>query len=70
MLTIKQNTTTITIDVTNNILLTSRLINNKLYQLPMELDGTIGDCAAKCNRVSKLSDENYAEFSRIYRANY
>jgi len=63
MLTIKQKTTTITIEAT--CLLTSRLISNKLCRVTIEFDGTVGDMSAKVNRVVALDDELYKQFSEL-----
>jgi len=68
-MTIKQKNTTITIDVVKNEMITSRLLNNKVYRINMSLDGTIGDLGTKVTRVSSLDNENYVEFARIQLSN-
>ena len=64
-MTIKQGKTTITIE--SKLLYTSRLLNNKLYALVINLDGTIEDLLAKVNRVNKLDDKLYKQFSELSR---
>ena len=64
-MTIKQKNTTMTIDVVKNEMVTSRLLNNKIYRINMNLDGTIGDLGAKARRVSLLSDDDYITFAKI-----
>ena len=68
-MTIKQKNTTMTIDVVKNEMITSRLLNNKIYRINMNLDGTIGDLGAKVRRVSLLSDEDYITFAKIQLSN-
>jgi len=60
---IRVSDTTITIETCT--IYTSRLISNHLYQLNVDVDGTIEDLLAKCDRVSKLSNELYIEFDKI-----
>ena len=68
-MTIKQKSTTMTIDVVKNEMVTSRLLNNKVYRININLDGTIGDLGTKVTRVSSLDNENYVEFARIQLSN-
>ena len=50
-------TTTITIEPTK--IYTSRLLDNKMVRLDVELDGTMADMIAKCERVSLLTNDMY-----------
>jgi len=68
-MTIKQKSTTMTIDVVKNEMVTSRLLNNKIYRINMNLDGTIGDLGAKARRASLLSDDDYITFAKIQLSN-
>jgi hypothetical protein len=56
---------TTTMTITETKLLTSRIVNNKMLRLNVELDGTMLDMLTKCERVSKLSNDIYLELSRI-----
>jgi hypothetical protein len=56
--------TTITIEPLT--IYTSRLIDNHMCKINVNLDGTIEDMITKCERVSKLSNDMYKELSRIH----
>ena len=56
-------TTTITIEETK--ILTSRLLDNKMVRLDVELDGTMVDMIAKCERVSKLTNDMYKMLANV-----
>ena len=56
-------TTTMTIEET--MLYTSRLYNNKMIRLDVELNGTLKDMIEKADRVSKLSNEIYCMLAKI-----
>lgn len=56
-------TTTITVEPAK--IYTSRLLDNKMYSLEVELDGTVADMIAKCERVNSLDNELYKQFSEL-----
>ena len=56
-------TTTITIEPTK--IYTSRLLDNKMVSLDVELDGTMADMIAKCERVSLLTNDMYKMLANV-----
>ena len=68
-MTFKIQETTITVDLETNKLLTSRIINGKLWKLVVTLKANevsgLADFVAKCERIAKLGEGMYKELSMI-----
>lgn len=64
MIEFNEVSTTITIEEYK--ILTSRIIGvSKMVRLYVELDGTMQDMIAKCERISKLTNEMYTMLSEV-----
>jgi len=62
-MTVKLRNTTITIE--SYKIISSRLINNKLYSISIDIAGSVGDLIIKAERISNLSDELYIKFDEL-----
>jgi len=62
-MTTKLRNTTITIE--SNKLYTSRQLGYRMYAIIVAVDGTIEDMLIKSERVSKLDDDLYKQFSEL-----
>lgn len=56
-------TTTITVEPAK--ICTSRLLDNKMVRLDVELDGTMADMIAKCDMVSLLTNDIYKMLANV-----
>lgn len=65
-MTIRQSTTTITIEVDK--LIVSRIISSKLESFTVNLEGSVADLLDKSAKCVALNDELFKDFSHISKA--